>query len=81
MAKTGSNSKLRFHFAKNSMFSRRVNMRQRAGLNCNWYKIMQNVRFQATLARKVAHKHLTIRDFAAGFHMATYGVVSCTLYY
>jgi hypothetical protein len=34
---TVSNSKLRVHFSKNSMFSRRVNMRRHAGLNWNWY--------------------------------------------
>jgi hypothetical protein len=34
---TVSNSKLRVYFSKNSMFSRRVNMRQHTGLNCNWY--------------------------------------------
>jgi hypothetical protein len=36
---TVSNSKLRIYFSKNSMFSRRVNMRQCAGLNCHWYEI------------------------------------------
>jgi hypothetical protein len=46
MANTASNSKLRVHFSKNSMFSRKVNMRRRAGLNCNWYKtFVQSVAF------------------------------------
>jgi len=40
LRKTVSNSKLRVHFMENSMFSRRVNMRWNAGLNCNWYKTL-----------------------------------------
>jgi hypothetical protein len=35
---TDSNSKLRIHCSQNSMFSRRVNMRRHAGLNCNWFE-------------------------------------------
>jgi hypothetical protein len=36
--KTAPCFKLRVHFAKSSMFSRKVNVQRNAGVNCNWYK-------------------------------------------
>jgi hypothetical protein len=36
---TVSKLKLRVYYSKNTMFSRRINMRQRTGLICNWYEM------------------------------------------